>query len=143
MLPNLQKLDSKPRNDLLQDDESYKRTKDTIRSTKRKLDQLDNQTPCWPKSKEKPPTTDQQRWGHQKKKKKNPAQTTTNPKHLYYHYQTQQSLLKILDGNESSSLTPKERSLWKKESNKHKSQSSLIKTKNKFKLMEKKRQESL
>ena len=33
-------------------------------------------------------------------------------------------------------LTPKERSPWKKESNKYKSRISLIETENKFKLME-------
>ena len=41
-----EKLKPKPRNDPLRDDKSNKRTENSNRITKRKLDQLDNQAPC-------------------------------------------------------------------------------------------------
>ena len=41
-----------------------------------------------------------------------------------------------MDNTESLPLTPQKRSLWKKESNKHEPQISLIEIRNKFELME-------
>ena len=49
---------------------------------------------------------------------------------------------KKLDNTESPLLIPKKRSPWKKESNKHITQISLIETENKFELMETESQES-
>ena len=79
------------------------------------------------------------------KKNKNSTQTTINSRHSSHLYKTQQSSTKKKNGqhwNPTTTPPPKKRSPWKKESNKHKPQISLIETKNKFELMETESQES-
>ena len=79
--PNL-----KPRDDWLWEDKSNKRTQNTNRVAKRKLDQPDNLASHWTRSKEKHSTKETERFA-KNKPNKNTTQTT-NPKHSYYLYQT-------------------------------------------------------
>ena len=130
--------------DSLQHDKSHKRIEDTTWITKGKLAQLDNQAPCWTRSKEEPSSTQQRNWRPPKTKlSKNSTQTTRSPQAFPPSITRLNNLLpKKLDKTESPHRTPQKRYPWKKESNKHKPQISLIETENKFELMETESQES-